>query len=687
MEKILKIYIRIVISLFPLFFLPIVLDNYGYAKNWFLGMSLGIGMVLWVAKMIISKNYVVKTSRFWWVWMAMTIWGIIGWWRQSAGVKARTMMDPLGMGTLIIMAGWIWLWLQTRDEDAPAVAGQEIEKQFNWLTVSGAILAVFSVISFMIPASRLPMNFPKKMPMVVISSGWSLAGSIVNETIILLVLASEWIRRLVKRLKGNQGYIKTAMVTVLLSLVFCLDVYKIFKLGWAMLDRNSSWIIATETLKRSPTWGVGAGNFVKAFTFFRPASYNLTAFWTTVFIISGMGLLQVWTELGMGGLVAVGLILGEWLRLKKNAAAFWQIGMVGVALLLLPVSLVGVWLWVWLAAEKLNGFKERKLVLNMGESNFNVMPYLVGVIMLAGVGWGGWQWMKMFMGEIYLRRSLVAAGENKGGETYDWQIKAIGMNPNIANYRRIYSQTNMALAQNILAAKELSDEDKQKAGILVQQAVREGKAAIALEGENASYWENLGEIYKKLIGLVDGSADWAFQALQQAVVLDPVNPLTRLNLGGLLYAARRFEEADRVFEEVVVNKQDFANGWYNWAYSAKNLNKLEVAIQRLNQALALVPAETGDFEKASKELGDWRKEYEELLKKQGASVKTTAPEAETLKTAEPIPTAGKEEKVDVPKEQLEPPKVTVTPTETPEATPTPTPTPTSGATPSLSPGE
>jgi tetratricopeptide (TPR) repeat protein len=280
------------------------------------------------------------------------------------------------------------------------------------------------------------------------------------------------------------------------------------------------------------------------------------------------------------------------------------------------------------------------------------------------------------MGEVYLRRSLVAAGENKGGETYDLQIKAIGMNPNIANYRRIYSQTNMALAQNILATKDTTDEDKQKAGVLVQQAVREGKAAIALEGLNASYWENLGEIYKKLIGVVDGSPDWAFQALQQASALDPVSPLTKLNLGGLLYSARNFEEADRVFEQVVVNKQDFANGWYNWAYTAKNLNKLEVAIQRLNQALALVPADTGDFDKASKELGEWRKEYDDLLKKQGGAQKTTLT-PETLKTAEPIPTAGKEEKVNVPKEQLEPPTSNVV-----SPTVTVTPTPTEGVTPS-----
>lgn len=651
-------------AVFPLFFLPIVLDNYGYAKNWFLGVSMAVGILLWVIKMVATRDFVFRTGSFWKVWLAMTIWVLIGWWRQSLGVKTRSVMDPLGMGTVVILAGWVWLWLQVRDKE-------EERRQLNWLTVTGIILAIFSMATFMIPAARLPVNFPQKSPLVVVSSGWSLSGSVVNEVAILLILAMEWIRRLVKKIKNNEGYLKTAIVTVLLSLVFCLDIYKIFSLGWSMLDRNSSWVIAAETLKRSPVWGVGVGNFVQAFTSSRPASYNLTPFWSTVFTTSGMGFLHLWTELGIGGLVVVALVLGQWLKLRKKEVGFWQIGLLGVALLLLPASLVSVWLLVWLLVNKIGReeVKEYKLpTVAMGESGFNVLPYVLGLVLVVGVGFGSWWWMKMFLGEVYLRKSLVAAGENKGGETYDWQIKAITMNPNMANYRRIYSQTNIALAQNILATENITDEDRQKAGVLVQQAVREAKAAIALEEINPTYWENLGEIYKKLIGVVDGTADWSFQALQQAVALDPVNPLTRLSLGGLLYAAQRYEEADRVFEQVVVNKQDFANGWYNWAYTAKLTNKLADAIQRLNQAVALVPVDTGDFEKASGELAVWRREYDELLKKSGQT-QGLAPTPETLKTAEPIPTVGEEEKVEVPKEQLEPPKTE--PTVTPEVTEAP----------------
>ena len=76
-----------------------------------------------------------------------------------------------------------------------------------------------------------------------------------------------------------------------------------------------------------------------------------------------------------------------------------------------------------------------------------------------------------------------------------------------------------------------------KVSVLLQQAVREGKSAVSLDGLNANYWTNLATIYRDLIGVVDGAPDWSLSAYQQAVALDPTNPSLRLDMGGLLYAA------------------------------------------------------------------------------------------------------------------------------------------------------
>jgi tetratricopeptide (TPR) repeat protein len=257
----------------------------------------------------------------------------------------------------------------------------------------------------------------------------------------------------------------------------------------------------------------------------------------------------------------------------------------------------------------------------------------------------------MVLGDFYLRNSLVAAAKNDGGNTYNLQIKAIANNPFSAEYRRIYSQTNLALAETMLSNKEITDDDKEKASVLIQQSVREAKAAIALNQADPDKWLNLAAIYKSLIGVVDGAADWSYQAYSQAVALNPTDPTSGLDLGGLLYAAGQYEEADRMFEQVVTNKNDYANGWYNWAYSAKKLNKLANAVDRLSQALTLVPATSGDYEQASTELATWKKEYDEAVKKYNEQVKAAeeeAKKAETLTTPEPLPTGNVESQIPIP---------------------------------------
>jgi len=101
-----------------------------------------------------------------------------------------------------------------------------------------------------------------------------------------------------------------------------------------------------------------------------------------------------------------------------------------------------------------------------------------------------------------------------------------------------------------------------------------------------------------------------------------------------------------------------------WLMLEKQLNKLGLAVNHLNQAVSLVPVDSGDYDKASKELADWKEEYEALMKQQADSAEaTTAKQAETLTVPEALPTQGKEEKVDVPAADLEPPKVEVAPTE------------------------
>jgi tetratricopeptide (TPR) repeat protein len=551
---------------------------------------------------------------------------------------------------------WVFLWIQVEEKD---------DNSEKWLSVPVIVAAVSSLIIFLIPITKMPIYWPKNNPIVSLDQNWSLAGSLLGEIWLLFFGGLIWVRKLFDKVKSREGYIRELVMAAIVVLVLFLDIFRMARMGWNYLDMNSSWTIATESLKNKALTGVGVGNFVEAFQWWRPASFNVTKNWSGVFNLGANGGLQLWTELGL-----VGLFLGIMLALNywKNTKAVdrWLVLLLGAGLIFSPVNLVALVLVTWFLIRKSEN-REIRVVLKVGESGINGGPWIAGVVMIVVVAFGTYFWTRMLLGEIYLRNSYVAASNNDGGATYNWQIKAIGMNVNNADYRETYSQTNLALATSLLSNKDLSDDQKQKASILVQQSVSEAKAAVALDNLNPAYWSNLATIYQQLVGSVDGSSDWSSQAYSQAVALDPVNPTLRLSYGGLLYALGNYNQADILFGQVVSLKSDLANGWYNWAYTAKQLNDLPDAVTRLTQAISLVPVTSGDYDTASKVLDTWKKEYDASMKQQAAQIQQK--QAETLKVPQALP-SGTSSQVEVPNAGLEPPTGEVIPSVEPTAVPT-----------------
>ncbi|HOG37708.1 MAG TPA: hypothetical protein PKZ29_02180, partial [Candidatus Woesebacteria bacterium] len=603
MNKFLRIYTRLVLALMPLFFLPVIYDGFGLGKVSFLVLSGGLGLIFWVVEAIWGKKTEVKFSKGWWLIVLLGVWSVVSFLRMSQGAQARSITSPLGIGSLVGLIFWFFLWLQVRSRE-------EYEKQLNWLTVSAVLVGITSLVVFVMPESKLPFNWPKDNPVISISNSWSVTGSLLSEVVLFGFLTVEWVRRLVKKIKNRAefaDYFKEAIVAAFLGLMVVVAGYRLVKLGWLYLDLTTSWVIAVETLKNSPLFGVGLGNFVEAFSRFRPASFNMTDMWVNMFGVSLMGIFHWWTELGLVGLgLILILMVSSWKQKNKLGLV-----LLGSVVLLTPPVFLTVFLMFWVMATFLGETKEAQMILEAGETKKNIMPYIVGLLVLVIVGFAGYKMVKPVVADYYWRESLTATVKNDATGAYNNQIKAIGMNPNLADYRAMYSQTNLALARNyfeVPKGEEMTEENKQKASTLIQQAVREAQAAVGLDQKMSGYWVNLGSVYRSLIGLIDNTFDWSVQSYQQAAVFDPVNPNIKMELGSLAYGAKDYASAERYFEDAVNAKPNLANAWYNWAYAAKQQNKIQEAVTRLDQSVKLVPADSEDYEKANKELTEWKKE-------------------------------------------------------------------------------
>jgi Tfp pilus assembly protein PilF len=651
--KILKSYVLLVLFIFPWFFLPLVNDSIGWGKNWFLMISALVGLVFWVVEWLLASKKEIKGGVVL-GWMALALVVVLISLFSSPKVEwVKMWLRPMGGGSWLALLVWSFLLTQVSSV-------VERKKWMKALSFGTMILGLTSLVLFLKPEASFPIILPStENPLFAIGGYvWSSFGSLFLVIALFLILGVYWFFEFRRKMRKGEAYVTEAVVFGVSFLMFLLSSYLVFKYKPARMDLATAWVITVEAFKVRPFTGVGPGNFLTAFLQFRPNFYNLTDNWNRMFAGSRTGFFNLWTELGLLG---VGWFLAlVWRVFKdKKRSVFWWTSMIGLgAMFLIPMSTSWMFLLVILLSalyqDKMKEMKGMKLVL--GEEGKDIAPFITAGLCGVGILAGGYFVGRFLYADILFQRSIIEISTGKGVEAYSTQVRAVGMNPDMSDYRVNYSQTNLGLVKGILAAEEeLSEEDKQQASVLLQQSIREAKAAVSLEPSSSLNWSNLASIYRDVIGIVEGADQWAVTAYQQAVALDPANPILRIDLGGLFYGANQFDEAERFFEAAVMVKENHPNAWYNWAYNAKQRKDLGAAVGRLQQALALVPADSADYEKVFAELTEWKAELEKLTGEQQEAQESQVPQEEALIPPQVLPTPA-EEAIEIPVEDAAPPE-------------------------------
>ncbi len=654
--KILKTYTLLVLFLFPWFFLPLVSDGIGWGKNWFLMISALLGLVFWIVEWMLLKKKDVKLGGVI-GWMGLvTIVALVSLFTSAKPGWVKMWIRPMGAGTWMALLVWSFLLSQV------ASLGER-KKWIKALSFGSVITGLTSLVLFLKPESSYPWIIPSaESPLFAIGGyGWNSFGSMFLVAGLFLILGVYWLSEFRKKMRKGEGYVTEAVLFGISFLSLLLSSYIIFKYKPARMDLGTAWVVTVEAFKVRPFTGVGPGNFLTAFLQFRPNFYNLTDNWNRLFAGSRFGFFNIWTEMGiLGAGWFIALVVKVFKDKKKNS--FWWMTMISLgAMFLLPMSVS----WMFLLVVLLVGLYQDKLKVTgglklvLGEEGKDVVPYITMTLCAVGVLAGGYFVGRYLWADILFQRSIVQISTGKGVEAYNTQIKAVGMNPNMADYRVSYSQTNLGLVKGLLSNEDLADEDKERASVLLQQAIREAKAAVNLEPGSSLNWSNLASIYRDVIGVVEEADQWAVTAYQQAVALEPANPILRIDLGGLFYGAEQYNEADRFFEAAVTAKENYPNAWYNWAYNAKQMGALQAAVGRLKQALALVPVDSVDYEKTSSELAEWSAELEKAIgeqQAQQAAQQEQAQQEQVLTPPQALPTVVAEEAIDIPSEEAAPPE-------------------------------
>jgi tetratricopeptide (TPR) repeat protein len=457
-------------------------------------------------------------------------------------------------------------------------------------------------------------------------------------------------------------------------------------------------------LKEKPFTGVGSAAYLSAFTKYRPLGANSGDLWNQRFLQASNEILQTFTTNGLIGLLVLLYLLYQLYRLAQTVpqgltfadakvrplnTSGLAISLLAVAasLLLLPLSVVSLSVLVTLMTSLVisqKALSPQPIANSQSPAIYDATIGLVALreklpavfttvlpwalMVLAVILSGGTLFLtsRAWAAEIAYRRALVAIIQNDGTEAYNKMIQTIQWNPFIDTYHRQYADINLRLANSLAARQNLSDQDRANVSQLVQQSIREGKIAVQLDPEDVQNWEILARTYRALINVAQGAGDWTLVAYGEAVRRDPVNPLLRLELGGVFYNLKDWESAIRNFQAAVNLKPDYANGYYNLALAYEQDGRTARAAQAMQAAVTNLRADSADFAAAQQKLT-------ELVEKVKSTPETTSTTGTTgvgeLSGPEPLPTPlpganrvklGEEEK---------PP---VTPTPTPSLSPTPT---------------
>ena len=619
--KIVLFSLSLSLLLTPLFFLPLTTDFYGFNKLMLWLILLAAALIVWLVQSILTKTVRLTLSP---MLLPLIIFGGVA--AASTYINKDYSPDSLIFRTAFYLAMPVWYLLFTS-----LIAGSDqVRKVLNWLIGIAVVLAIVGI------ASVLDLFTALGLPDFLAAKSFSPTGSLLNLVVFLLIVLPLSLVLAFKTTLGPKK-LKYFLSSGLIISALILTGYQILpgkSLAAVLLPKIAGWSIAIDTFKSSVFFGAGPGNFLNQFTRFRPVNLNLSSFWNVAFTASANEYFQIMTTLGIAGLVALALIIGAYLKLSRRAPGTRTTALqlavnaaVAVTLILgliVPFSLVTWVLFLGLLGLSvgLNKSKDMTKVkdvlvtinaINLVEPytpspepqrglTSGVLPLVLAIpsvliLILAGLNLG-----KIYAAEVNFRNSLAAAVANKGLDTYNLQIAAIKLAPNLDRYRVSYSNTNLALANSLAQQGDLTDQDRQNIATLIQQAISEARLATQLNAAKASNWANLGNLYRQLINFADGADNFAAAAYTRAIQLDPTNPRLRVELGGLYYSLNQYDQAVVRFTEATQLKPNFANAYYNLSYAYQQQASWLEAFQAMQQVVAVLPPDSDDATKAREEL-------------------------------------------------------------------------------------
>jgi hypothetical protein len=580
-------------------FLPIVEDPYDTGRFIILTAVTIIVAILWTIDLMRTRTLVISYNPGVTGFGLLTLASLVSVIFVSAN-KIEALVHPLGMIT--------WLCLTIIALIVPTSLVKRDRTLLLWMIVAACSLLGLLVIyqQFAITAMLFPNISYLASPL------WNPTGTPISACF-LLVLSIPLSISLMKESGKNHEDRNTAFSLIAMLIAVSATAITIWRyipfISTSLLPLPVGWGILMESWKQpmKAIFGVGADQFISAYTMGKQLSINTTPIWNSAFNTNASLLLHLATVNGvLGGAALLYFVY----ILIRSTVILWELRItliLGIIFLLFfppsfpLVILIGL-LCIATSEEP-----------TTHAYHFTSLGVVFGIIFsISIICTSSYYWYRMTNGEyLFYQAGIAKTGENNGTKAYNLMILSMRQNPFISRYHATFSQLNLMLGGAILTSAKpnaitgkltLSTEDQQLVTTMFSQAIREGKTATTLSPKNVYVWNSLASVYQSLIGVAADAPSWATATYQKAITLDPVNPVLRLDLGGVYIATKDYDNALQQFTAAVTLKPDYANGYYNLANVLKLKGNIPEAKAALQNVLDLLPSSSQEYQKVSQEI-------------------------------------------------------------------------------------
>jgi tetratricopeptide (TPR) repeat protein len=454
------------------------------------------------------------------------------------------------------------------------------------LAIVLSVSVVLLTISFMTDATTLT-TIKKTL------SGFSVASSLSAYIGIFIVGCFFFIKKALLPIKHK-------IVIAVTALVFLSWVVGIANQDKIRPDFTSSMVVSKEVLVHDGIFGVGTGDYMRAWQLYRPSSVIESPYFGYDFGQGSSTMTTFLTTIGVVGLIAFLMLVlsGLYSTYKTYRATkggedhivtgFLTLILLYLALISWVVPLSYAMLVVWMVVSGF-GFAKAKLTEYHPHKKLAwvMVPLAVILIIHAGMLL---ERTRAFLVFSQAQNILSTSGPaNAVGTQMD---QAIAIYPYDGFYR---SKVEYIIsAQRVLLSIKGEDQQALKNAFLqkTQTAVDAGLAAVALDKSDYQNYVSLGRAYELVI-VVDkqGGFDRAKKAYEEAVVLYPNNPYLYLMLARLEVSAGTKEQVRKDLMLALSKKSNFADAQYMMSQLEASENNLDSALSYALEAVKNAPSD------------------------------------------------------------------------------------------------